>query len=175
MMELQSAVWLGKWKQAQAGTLSFSDGRLSLECGEKCLFDAPQAMFTQIKWHWYSLGGAVEMSINGESYFLSFVPRMANLSSWHAGLTEGHKWQAALSGKAVSKRGPIWPKVFISLYSLIQAFFYGIAGILILAQTSDASHAMWVRIGGGLMVCLLLFMIGYLLWRAVSIPFRSEE
>ena len=139
----EETVWVGKWVRAEEGKLTLNDGRLRFANAEHCLFDAPMQKFEKIVWHWYSFGGAFEVWIDGANYFVSFVPRHARFKSWYAGLAEGHKWRAAIEGRPIPKRGPLGAKIFLSLYSLFQAFFYAFAGV--------AVHEIvgWVFIGPG--------------------------
>lgn len=169
---LNTTVWSGKWVRAEEGTLSLSEGRLRLANDERCLFDSELTKTEKIVWHWYSFSGAFEIWIDGISYFISFVPRNSGLGTWYSGLVEGRMWRAVLEGRPVPKASSIGIKFFTSLYSLIQAFFYAFGGIVMMMQVTDDSNAMWMRIVCGLMVPLLLFLMVYLLWQAVTAPFR---
>lgn len=173
-MTLEATVWVGKWVRAEEGTLSLRDGRLRFENEKRCLFDSDVKKIEKMVWHWYSFSGAFEVWIDGASYFISFVPRNSGLGTWHSGLVEGRKWRAVFAGRPVPKGSSIGIKLFTSLYSLIQAFFYAVGGILMAMQVTDESNAMWLRIGAGLMVLLLLFMISYLLWQAVTTLFKRN-
>ena len=173
--DLEATVWIGKFVSAEEGLLSLRQGILRFENEKHCLFDAELKALDKIVWHWYSLGGAFEVWIGGASHFISFVPRGAKLSSWYSGLAEGHKWRAAIEGRGAPKRGPLAPKLFVSLYSLIQAFFYACGGVLAMIQVLDETSPMWIRIVLGIMVLCFLYLIPYLLWQAVTTPFRRDS
>ena len=171
----EATVWVGKWVRAEEGTLTLHDGKLRFENEKHCLFDVPLKQIEKTIWHWYSFGGAFELWIDGISHFISFVPRHARLNSWYAGLAEGHKWRAAIEGRPMPIRGPLAPKLFMSIYSLVQAFLYAIGGVMLMMQVTDETNAMWIRIGAGLMVLCLLYLILYLLWQVVTTPFRRDS
>ena len=173
--EMGATVWVGKWVIAKEGTLSLSEGRLRFENEKRCLFDSDVKKIEKMVWHWYSFSGAFEVWIDGASYFISFVPRNSGLGTWYSGLVEGRKWRAVFEGRPVPKGSSIGIKFFTSLYSLIQAFFYGVGAIIMAMQVTDESNAMWIRIVCGLMVPLLLFLMSYLLWQAVTTPFRRDS
>jgi hypothetical protein len=173
-MNMEATAWVGKWVKAQEGTLSLNAGRLRFANEQRCLFDSELSKLEKIVWHWYSFSGAFEVWIGDANYFVSFVPRKSRLGAWHSGLAEGHQWRAALEGRPLPQSGPLGPKIFISLLSLVQAFFYACGAILISMWVADESKALWERIGWGLLVLLLLFMILYLLWQAVTTPFRRN-
>ena len=173
-----------KGSAAKPKSLTFSSSLIMLARGagklrfankKRCLFDCALTKIEKTVWHWYSFGGAFEVWIDGTSYFISFVPRRSRLGSCHLGLDEGHRWRAALEGRPVPQGSPLGPKIFLCLYSLVQAFLFAVAGILMMMQLTDETNAMSIRIVCGLMVPLLLFLILYLLWQAVTTPFRRES
>ena len=170
----KTTVWVGKWVRAERGTLSFADGRLRFDGEKDCRFDCALNLIEKIIWHWYSFGGAFEVYIAGASYFVSFVPRHARLAAWHTGLAEGHRWRALLEGRAAPLGPALGARIFMSLYSLIQAFFYSIGEILLLVQVSNENNSMWLRIGAGVMALCLIYLILYLLWQAIITPFRRD-
>jgi len=169
-----ATVWVGKWLQAQQCTLSLHLGKLRLDSNQACLFDCEIAKADKITWHWYSFSGAFEIQIGGAYYFVSFVPRHSGLGSWQTGLAEGHRWLALMEGSEPPARPALGAKIFTSVVSLIQAFFYGVGGLMVLMQVADESNPMWIRIGAGLMVLCIVYLIIYLLWQAVTAPFRRD-
>ena len=171
---MEARAWVGKWMRAEEGTLSLSEGRLRFANEKRCLFDCQLNKIEKMVWQWYSFGGAFKVWIDGVSYLVSFVPRQSRLGSCHLGLDEGHRWRAALEGRPAPQSSPLGPRIFVGLLSLIQAFFYSVGGLMVMMQATDNTNAMWIRIVCGLMVPLLLIMIGYLLWQAVTTPFNRD-
>ena len=173
-MDLETTVWVGKFVSADEGTLSLRQGMLRFENKNHCLFDSPLQKIQKTVWHWYSFSGAFEAWIDGAGYFVSFVPRRSGLSSWYAGLVKGRQWRAAMEGRAAPRGGPMAAKIFLSLYSLIQAFFLGVAGLFVMMQVTDETNSLWLRIGAGLFVLCILYMIFYLLWQAMAAFIRRD-
>ena len=87
-MLLTAPVECGKYFKADRGTLTLEGGQLKFEAGGLVRFDVALSSIQRIVWHWYSLSGAFEATIAGQSYFLSFVPRRASLSDWYTGLSD---------------------------------------------------------------------------------------
>ena len=171
---MTATVWIGKWVRAEEGTLSLHDGKLKFANEKNVLFDCPLNQIEKITWHWYSFSGAFEFWTRGSGYFVSFLPRHATLGAWHAGLAEGRKWRAAMEGRPMPHGSSLIVRLFTSVISLVQAFFYAVFGLTIMMYALDESKAMWIRMSAGVFVLLILYLILYLLWQAVSTPFRRD-
>jgi len=152
---LSAAVECGKGFKALRGTLSLSNGRLRFQTKDECVFDVAPASIEKIIWHWYSFSGAFEGTIHQKHYFLSFVPRGANLGAWYAGLRMGRQWRAALEGRSAPTGGPIAARIFLVLYWLLRIFFLGVFLIVTLATMADPAQAKWQRILSGIAFALI--------------------
>jgi len=172
--QMTATVWLGKWVRAEQGTLLLVGGKLKFANEENVLFDCPLNQIEKITWHWYSFSGAFELWTGGSGYYVSFLPRHATLGAWHAGLAEGRKWRAALEGRHISGGTSLGFRLFVSLMSLIQAFLYACGGILMTMAVVDDKNPMGLRAAAGVIVLCTLILIPYLLWQAVTVPFRRD-
>ncbi len=166
-VELTSGVTCGKYLKADTGTLSLSAGRLTFETNGTRLFDVSVESIEKITWHWYSFSGAFEARIAGVSYFLSFMPRNSDLSSWRDGLTIGRQWRAALEGRPIPTRSPLGLRIFLVLFNLIVAFFAICFLILTFGAAVDPLQSTSVRILGGVSAALAFLMIVMRVWQGV--------
>ncbi len=55
------------------GVLELHNGRLAFTTEEGRVFEAPLAEVRDVKFPWYYFGGGVKLTVNNESYRLSFV------------------------------------------------------------------------------------------------------
>ena len=130
-LELHSNATCGKFLKAETGELSLSHGRLRFVALGKSVFDTSFKAIEKITWHWYSFSGAFEATIEGTNYFLSFVPRNAQLGgSWSSGLRTGRQWRAAFEGRTIPTHGPWLARVFLVLAQVVMFFFLGCFAIL---------------------------------------------
>lgn len=55
------------------GMLALGEGRLAFVTEEGCLFEAPLAEVSGVKFPWYYFGGGMKLTVGGARYRLSFV------------------------------------------------------------------------------------------------------
>jgi hypothetical protein len=158
-MFLTASVECGKYFKFDRGTLTLADRQLRLEIDGRCQFDVSLSSIQKIVWHWYSFSGALEVTIAGQSYFLSFVPRSSALSAWYNGLSTGRRWRAALEGRPAPERAT-GPRLF---QRIAQIVVLGCLALLSMAVAVDPAVSALIRIlsstfavGAGLGVIVLL-------------------
>jgi hypothetical protein len=139
----------GKYLKAERGTLTLADGQLRFETGGRALFDIPLSSIEKIVWHWYSLGGAFEATLGGQSYFLSFVPRGAGLGIWYTSLSTGRRWRAAMEGRPAPDGPPLAARLFMVFYQIAMIFILGCFALLSLGIALEPASSTLIRILGG--------------------------
>ena len=137
-LELHATATCGKFFKAETGELSLSHGRLRFVVLGTAVFDTSFKAIEKITWHWYSFSGAFEATIEGTNYFLSFVPRNAQLGgSWSSGLRTGRQWRAAFEGRTIPISGPIMARIFLVLMRVVVFFLLGCFAIITFSQAID--------------------------------------
>jgi len=168
---LQTEVTCGKYVKAETGTLRLSEGRVRFDTAEGCVFDTPVAAIEKIVWHWYSFSGALEAFIGGKSYFLSFVPRNAQLGSWSAGLATGRQWRAALEGRTLPVGKPLFLRAFLGMLWIFRLLCLLYALVYTLSVATDTARDTFDRIvWGGILSALLSVYIILMIVMAVRSP-----
>jgi hypothetical protein len=148
-MLLTASVECGKFFKPDRGTLTLADGKLRFETGGRSLFDVPVSSIDKMIWHWYSLGGAFEATIGGQSYFVSFIPRGASLGVWYTGISTARRWRAALEGKAAPEGPPLAARLFMVLFRIALVFIMGCFALLSLGIAIEPASSTLSRILGG--------------------------
>ena len=137
-LELHANVTCGKFFKAETGELSLSHGRLRFVVLGTAVFDTSFKAIEKIVWHWYSFSAAFEATIEGATYFISFVPRNAQLAgSWSSGLRTGRQWRAAFEGRTIPTHGPWLARIFLVLMQVVMFFFLGCFTILAIIQIEE--------------------------------------
>ena len=166
-VELATRVSCGKYIKADIGTLSLSAGRLSFETDGTRVFDVSLESIEKITWHWYSFSGAFEVRIAGVNYFLSFMPRLSDLSSWRDGLTIGRQWRAALEGRPMPEGPPLAVRIFLFVVNILVVFFMLCFLVLCLGNAADPQQSTGERILSGVCAALCLMMIVIRVWQGI--------
>jgi hypothetical protein len=166
-MLLTASVECGKFFKADRGTLTLTDGQLRFESGGRCLFDVPLASIQKMVWHWYSFGGAFEATIAGQRYFLSFVPRGADLDLWYKGVSTARQWRAVLEGAPAPQGTPIAARLLLVVFQIVQIFTLSCLALLSLSAAIDPAASVVTRILGGAGAIAAGFGAGALMYQGV--------
>ena len=142
--ELTAQVWCGKWFSATAGELSLKDGRLRFTANKDRVFDIPAAT-AKIVWHWYSASAAFETTVDGKSYFISFLPRGARGAERSDGMRTGRQWRAALSGKPEPPERSTLRLVWAVVSQIGMTLFYAVLALVFAVQASGADGPLFIR------------------------------
>jgi hypothetical protein len=148
-MLLTASVECGKYFKADRGTLTLADGKLRFETGGRSVFEVPLSSIQKIIWHWYSLGGAFEATVAGQSYFISFIPRGSGLGVWYTGLSTARRWRAAFEDRPAPEGTPFAARLFMVLFRIALIFILGCFSLLSLGGAVDPAASTLNRILGG--------------------------
>jgi|SRR5579862_4002754 len=169
MSDMQSAAWLGKGLRAQRGMLTLNDGRLQFETEAGVVFAAALQALQSPAPHWRAFDAAVDATIDGRQYFLSFVPPSSPLTRWYSGLSAGHRWRAAIEGRPIPQRGPFRARVIVMSLQIARVCLLGCAAILLLGYAADHTMSIGYRLvfgamGAGMLVLGVLTAWVFVEW-----------
>ena len=157
--KLSAQVECGRDFKAENGTLTLSQGQLRFDTQNGVAFDLPVTAIGKIVWHWYSFSAAFEATIDGKSYFLSFMPRRPSLAAWFEGMATGRKWRAVLEGRPLFTVASIYFKILMLAFWLARLLLMAVSLLFALTTATDSATELPYRILAGFMAVLL---VGYL-------------
>ena len=96
---------------SEPGLLRLTNGVLSFKTEQGTRFSAPVSALTDVKWPWYSFNCALNLTVNGEKFRLSFARPNGAMAAWipeealggvfalGGAMKTGKAWRAALEGR----------------------------------------------------------------------------
>ncbi len=169
---LQSEVrWsAGVWGM-HSGTLKLVGERLILDSAGREVFSIPKSAWSLLKWPRYGLGATIKVQVEGQLYYVTFVPRGASLATWYGGLQAGKEWKAVLRPGSAPSRTQ-WAildgiLVLVKLAAIV-------IGLLLGLELAIDPAARWYDRGFGCLIVLWAVLSGWVWIRKVPTTTATE-